>query len=99
MAPEQPEGRKTVLRSARLLEVDAGRLITPGSVLIEGERIAAVGVTSVPRDADIVDLGDVTLLPGLMDMELNLLLGGPAGPMSAVQDDPAIRTLITVRGQ
>ncbi|MDT5110421.1 MAG: hypothetical protein QOE20_2311, partial [Mycobacterium sp.] len=42
------------------------------------------------------DLGDVTLLPGLMDMELNLLIGGPEGlpsPMHGVQDDPAYRTL------
>ena len=37
-----------------------------------------------------IDLGDVTLLPGLMDMELNLLLGGPHGrqPAHGVQDDP-----------
>ena len=37
-----------------------------------------------------IDLGDVTLLPGLMDMELNMLLGGPSGgnPRSDVQDDP-----------
>ena len=52
-----------------------------------------MGVTSPPRDAEIVDLGDVTLLPGLMDMELNLLMGGPAGPMASVQDDPAFKTL------
>ena len=41
----------------------------------------------------------MTLLPGLMDMELNLLIGGPGGPeglpipMHGVQDDPAYRTL------
>ncbi len=96
MVAEQPDGKKTILRSARLVDVDQGRLISPASVLIEGERITAVGVTSPPRDAEIVDLGDVTLLPGLMDMELNLLLGGPAGPMSAVQDDPSLRTLRAV---
>jgi imidazolonepropionase-like amidohydrolase len=96
MVPEQPNGRKTILRSARMLDVDAGRLIAPASVLVEGERITAVDVTSRPRDAEIVDLGDVTLLPGLMDMELNLLMGGPAGPMSSVQDDPAVKTLRAV---
>jgi imidazolonepropionase-like amidohydrolase len=93
MSTEQPQANKTILRSARLLDVDAGRLITPASVLIEGDRIAAVGVTNPPRDAEVVDLGDVTLLPGLMDMELNLLMGGPAGPMASVQDDPALKTL------
>src|SRR5689334_20290528 len=96
MVSEQPNGRKTILRSARMLDVDAGRLIAPASVVVEGERITAVDVTSRPRDAEIVDLGDVTLLPGLMDMELNLLMGGPAGPMSSVQDDPALKTLRAV---
>ena len=42
----------------------------------------------------MIDLGDLTLLPGLMDMQVNLL-GGPdhRSPLSAVQDDPAVRTL------
>src|SRR5205823_1744767 len=50
---------------------------------------------SVPDDAEVIDLGDLTLLPGLMDMEVNLLLGGPdsMSPLNAVQDDPAVRTL------
>ena len=53
---------------------------------------------SVPDDATVVDLGDLTLLPGLMDMEVNLLLGGPdhRSPLTAVQDDPAVRTLRAV---
>jgi imidazolonepropionase-like amidohydrolase len=96
MTPEEPHGGKTILRSARLLDVDEGRLIAPASVLIEGERITAVGAARPPGDAEIVDLGDVTLLPGLMDMELNLLMGGPAGPMASVQDDPALKTLRAV---
>ncbi len=93
MSPEQPHGRKTIVRSARLLDVDEGRLITPANVLIEGELITAVAITNPPRDAEVVDLGNVTLLPGLMDMEINLLMGGSAGPMASVQDDPAIKTL------
>ena len=50
---------------------------------------------SCRRTATEIDLGDVTLLPGLMDMELNMLLGGPSGgnTRSDVQDDPAFRTL------
>ena len=86
------------LRSARLLDVDKGELIEPGSLLIEGDRIVEVGPTSVPDDAAVVDLVDHTLLPGLMDMEVNLLLGGPnhESPLNAVQDDPAVRTLRAV---
>jgi imidazolonepropionase-like amidohydrolase len=60
-----------------------------------GERISEVSPTSVPDDAEVIDLGDVTLLPGLMDMEVNLFLGGPdhRSPLTSVQEDPAVRTL------
>jgi imidazolonepropionase-like amidohydrolase len=84
-----------VLRAARWVDVDAGEVREPGVVVVDGDRIAAVNPAHVPDDADAIDLGDLTLLPGLMDMEVNLLLGGPSGgnPRSDVQDDPAFRTL------
>jgi imidazolonepropionase-like amidohydrolase len=83
------------LRSARLLDVVSGELVAPGDLLVEGERITAVAPTSVPDDAVVVDLGDLTLLPGLMDMEVNLLMGGPdhRSPLVPVQEDPAVKTL------
>src|SRR5437588_12633373 len=86
------------LRSARVLDVAKGELLEPGSLLVEGERIVEVAPTSVPSDATVIDLGDLTLLPGLMDMEVNLLLGGPnhESPLNPVQDDPALRTLRAV---
>ena len=86
------------LRSARLLDVARGEYVEPGDLLIERDRIAEVAPTSVPSDAQVIDLGELTLLPGLMDMEVNLLLGGPdhASPLNAVQDDPAVRTLRAV---
>ncbi|MCT9079636.1 metal-dependent hydrolase family protein [Streptomyces fulvoviolaceus] len=86
------------LLSARMLDVAKGELVEPGDLLIEGEHIAAVAPVSVPPDAVVIDLGDVTLLPGLMDMEVNLLLGGPdhRSPLNPVQDDPAVRTLRAV---
>ena len=86
------------LKSARLLDVDKGTLVEPGELLVDGERIVEVGPTSVPSDAVTIELGDLTLLPGLMDMEVNLLLGGPdhASPLNPVQDDPALRTLRAV---
>jgi imidazolonepropionase-like amidohydrolase len=86
------------VRAARLLDIDKGELVEPGELLIDGERIVEVLPTSVPSHAMVVDLGDLTLLPGLMDMEVNLLLGGPdhRSPLNAVQDDPALRTLRAV---
>jgi imidazolonepropionase-like amidohydrolase len=86
------------VRSARMLDVVKGELVAPGNLLIEGDRIAEVAPASVPDNAVVIDLGDLTLLPGLMDMEVNLLLGGPdhRSPLNAVQDDPAVRTLRAV---
>jgi imidazolonepropionase-like amidohydrolase len=81
-----------------MLDVDKGVLVEPGELLVDDGRIVEVGPTSVPDGAVVVELGDLTLLPGLMDMEVNLLLGGPdhASPLNAVQDDPALRTLRAV---
>src|SRR5689334_7287954 len=86
------------LRSARLLDVDKGELLEPGSLLIDDGIIVEVSPRAVPDDAVVVDAGDVTLLPGLMDMEVNLLLGGPnhESPLNPVQDDAAVRTLRAV---
>ena len=67
--------------------------------MVEGNRIVSVGPAAEPGDATEIDLGDLTLLPGLMDMEINLLIGGPETPtglplpMHGVQDDPVYRTL------
>jgi imidazolonepropionase-like amidohydrolase len=95
MARTRPPERPVHLRAARLLDVGAGELRAPGGLLIVGDRIAEVSPASVPPDALVIDLGDVTLLPGLMDMEVNLLMGGPdhRSPLVPVQEDPAVKTL------
>src|SRR5215203_4515668 len=84
------------LRSARMLDVDKGELIEPGDLLVADGRIVEVEPTSVPEDAVVMDLGDVTLLPGLMDMEVNLLMGGPdhRSPLVPVQEDPRSRPCV-----
>ncbi|HUC37742.1 MAG TPA: amidohydrolase family protein [Acidimicrobiales bacterium] len=86
------------LRSARMLDISKGELLEPGDVLVVGERIAELMPASVPDETFTLELGDLTLLPGLMDMEVNLLLGGPdhRSPLNAVQDDPALRALRSV---
>jgi imidazolonepropionase-like amidohydrolase len=93
-APQPP----VHLVSARMLDVARGELVEPGDLLVQDDRIVAVAPTTVPADAIEIDLGDLTLLPGLMDMEVNLFLGGPnhASPMIPVQEDPALRTLRAV---
>ncbi|MGH8977362.1 MAG: amidohydrolase family protein, partial [Acidimicrobiia bacterium] len=84
-----------VLRADRWVDIDAGEVRSPAVIVVDGEHITAVNPDAVPDGIREIDLGDVTLLPGLMDMEVNMLLGGPGGgnPRSDVQDDPAFRTL------
>jgi imidazolonepropionase-like amidohydrolase len=89
----------TVIRADRWVDIVAGELRSEAAITVEDNRIVSVDPGAVPLEAREVDLGDVTLLPGLMDMELNFLIGGPETPtglplpMHGVQDDPAYRTL------
>ncbi len=79
------DAQPIVLHAARLFEVDPGRIVSPGEVLVEGGRIRAAG-TSVPRPpgARVIDLGDRTLMPGLIDAHIHLFLH-PAPPSEGMQ--------------
>jgi imidazolonepropionase-like amidohydrolase len=93
-ARPRPADHPVVLRAERLLDVDARALVEPGVVVVEGDHIRDVSPATLPADAEVIELGDLTLLPGLMDMELNFLMGGAGSTqMSAVQDDPAMKLL------
>jgi imidazolonepropionase-like amidohydrolase len=84
-----------VLHAARLLEVDTGRMISPGEILIEGERIAAVGTTvSHPAGSQLIDLGNTTLLPGLIDAHVHLFLHPGAEDLQTVEESVPHRTII-----
>jgi len=93
-ARPKPPAHPVVLRAARMVDVDTRAIVEPGVVVLEGDRIRDVSPGTLPDDAEVVELGDMTLLPGLMDMELNFLMGGAGSShMSAVQDDPAMKLL------
>jgi imidazolonepropionase-like amidohydrolase len=68
LAAQQP----TVLRAAHMLDVAKGQLISPAVLVIEAGRIRSVGASDVPAGARSLDLGDVTLLPGLIDAHTHL---------------------------
>jgi imidazolonepropionase-like amidohydrolase len=92
---QQPVNKPIVLHAARLLEVDTGRIVSPGEILIEGERIAAVG-SSVehPSGARLIDLGDTTLLPGLIDAHVHLFLHpGADEDLQTVEESVPQRTI------
>jgi imidazolonepropionase-like amidohydrolase len=92
-------GDVTVLKADRWVDIDAGEVRTGATIVVDGNGITGVNPSEVPDSATEINLGDVTLLPGLMDMELNMLIGGPGGPdglpdpMHGVKDSPVFRTL------
>jgi len=93
---ELPEPTLSILHARSVLDVDSGELVEPGWVRVEDDRITAASAdeAAVSGGADIIELPELTLLPGLMDMEVNLVLGGPgASATDPVTDDPVKRTL------
>jgi imidazolonepropionase-like amidohydrolase len=66
-----------LVKASRLLDPRTGNVLSPASVLIEGDKIKQVGSASqigVPAGAKIIDLGNATLLPGLIDSHTHLFL-------------------------
>lgn len=69
----QQTTERLALRAARMLDVCRGQLITDAVLLIEGDRITAAGSKlTIPAQTKVVDLGDVTILPGLIDAHTHI---------------------------
>lgn len=93
--PTIPAATPIVLHAARLLQVDTGTLVQPGEILVEGDRIRAVGTTvDHPLGARIIDLGDATLLPGLIDAHVHLFLHPGAEDLQTVEESVPWRTIL-----
>jgi imidazolonepropionase-like amidohydrolase len=88
-------GTPIVLHAARILDAAAGKVLSPGEVLIVGDRIREAG-TSVthPAGATTIDLGDTTLMPGLIDAHVHLFLHPGAEDLQTVQESVPERTLM-----
>jgi imidazolonepropionase-like amidohydrolase len=92
---QQPASTAIVLHAARLLQVDSGSLLQPGEVLVDGERIRAVGKSvEHPQGVKVIDLGDTTLLPGLIDAHIHLFLHPGAEDLQTVVESVPWRTLL-----
>jgi imidazolonepropionase-like amidohydrolase len=92
-----PSSHAVVLHAARLLEIESGKMITPGEVLVQGGRIAEVGqAVKHPAEAEIIDLGDRTLLPGLIDAHVHLFLHPGAESSQTFTESVPQRTITAV---
>ena len=84
-----------LLHASRLLEVDTGNLLEPGEILVENGHIREVG-KSVPHppSARTIDLGDATLMPGMIDAHVHLFLHPGAEDLQTVEESVPWRVLL-----
>ena len=84
-----------VLRAARWLDVKGGRAVAPAELLIEGDKLVEVGAhVSRPRNAQVIELGERTLMPGMIDAHVHLFLHPGAEDLQTVQESVPQRVLL-----
>src|SRR6266540_1718410 len=101
--PEPPEGKGVLaLRAARLIDGTGAAPINNAVVIVTDNKIIAVGDAKsvpIPAGAKVIDLGDVTLLPGFIDAHTHLIgrvLGDPEGDMALVRDYDSFGAILGV---
>jgi imidazolonepropionase-like amidohydrolase len=88
-------GGQIVLHAARLVDVEGGRIIAPGEVLVQNEKIVEAGASVThPAGARTIDLGDRTLMPGLIDVHVHLFLHPGAEDLQTVEESVPQRTIL-----
>lgn len=86
-------GGVVVITADRMLDVVSGKIVSPAAVVVEGNRIVAVNPDSLPDEAKTIALGDLTLLPGLIDMHIHINTSGGDGRLAAFQLSVPAKTL------
>src|SRR5678815_1825999 len=67
------EAKTVVLKAARLFDGKSNQMMSPGIVVVTDARIVDVGPSATtPAGAEVIDLGDATLLPGFMDAHTHI---------------------------
>lgn len=92
LAAQAPAATVTAIRADRLIVGDGTQIVSP-VVLVQGERITAVGTATqitIPRGATIIDLRGHTLLPGFIDAHTHLTsIDNDGGDLAALRETPA----------
>jgi len=73
LGAQAPPPKVKAVKAAHLIDVAAGKVVDDAVVIIEGDRIKAAGSRlPIPEGAEVLDLGDATLMPGLIDCHVHL---------------------------
>jgi imidazolonepropionase-like amidohydrolase len=96
-APFAAPEKAIVLHAAHLLDVEHGSLVTPGEVLVRGNKIVEAGASvSHPAGAEVIDRGNTTLMPGLIDAHVHLFLHPGAEDLQTVVESVPQRTILAM---
>src|SRR6476469_3675044 len=86
----------TVIKAARMIDARGDSVIAPAVIVVRGNKIESAGTSAdVPQGAQVIDLGDVTLLPGLIDAHTHIMLQGDI--TSADYDDQLFKESMPYR--
>ncbi len=103
-APGERKGSGTVvIKAARLIDGTGAAVIQNGAIVVTDDKISAVGPISAmtfPAGTRVIDLGDVTLMPGFIDAHTHIIgrtLGDPEGQDSSVRDIDSFGAILGVR--
>ena len=93
----QPKQAPIILHAARLLDIETGKITAPAEILIQGDRIVEAGPTVThPPGAQTIDLGDRTLIPGLIDAHVHLFLHPGDEDLQTVEESVPQRTIYAI---
>lgn len=81
-----------IVKAANYVNVASGKVVSPAVIVIEDDKISSINPASLPSGAKLIDLGDKTLLPGVMDVHTHITLdyyNGDHWTTAPVMETPA----------